>query len=124
MPATLNIHPWHFRVEQGIDLDLKQTLEEVLRHKEHVSMWGPYELWHGGYTRFVTQKAFVDSGAIGYQCVDTIGEAARKGNGSDCVHAISDMDPMFNRSGYALRYFGESASLVSVRPIAFLTGMV
>jgi hypothetical protein len=117
MPATLDIHPWRFRVEQGVNLDLYQSIEEVLRHRERVAMWGPYELWHGGYTRFMTQKAFLETGAIGYQCIDTIGEAARKGNGSDCIHAITDMDPIFDRRRYPLRYFGEAASLHLVQQI-------
>jgi hypothetical protein len=117
MPATLQIHPWRFRVESGVNLDLHQTIAEVLRHREHVVMWGPYELWHGGYTRFVTQKAFLETGAIGYQCIDAVGEAALKGNGSDCIHAITDMDPLFDRSRYPLRYFGESASLHLVEQI-------
>jgi hypothetical protein len=117
MPATLHIHPWRFRVEQGLNLDLHASFEEALRHNERIAMWGPYEMWHGGYTRFVTQKAFLETGAIGYQCIDTIGEAARKGNGSDCIHAITDMDPLFDRSRYPLRYFGEAASLHVVQQI-------
>ena len=30
-------------------------------------MWGPYEIWHGLYHRFVTQESFLASGRIGYQ---------------------------------------------------------
>lgn len=110
MPATLEIHPWRFKVEPGVNLDLHTTIEEMLRNKEKIYMWGPYEVWHGAYHRFVTQKGFLESGAIGYQCIDTVGEAAKKGNGSDCIHAVTDMDPQFDRSRYPLRYFGESAS--------------
>ena len=29
------------------------------------------------YRRFVVQKQFLESGTVGYQCVDNVGEAAR-----------------------------------------------
>ena len=59
----------------------------------------------------------MESGRVGYQCIDSIGEAARHGNGCDCIHAITDMDPQFDRNEYPLTYFGDSASLNIVRQI-------
>ena len=115
MPATLQIHPQWYRVEKGTNLDLDTTLEEVLRNREHVWMWGPYETWHGHYQRFLTQKAFLESGAIGYQCADALGEAARAGNGCNCFHALSDMDPHSDRSQHRLLLYGNQASLGIVR---------
>lgn len=117
MPATLRIKPWHFCVEPGTNLDLHFTIEEMLRHKEHVSLWGPYETWHGIYRRFLVQKEFMESGQVGYQCIDTFGEAPRDGAGCDCIHAISDMDPMFDRRRYPLTYFGDAASRNIVRQV-------
>jgi len=117
MPATLEIHPLRFRVEPGVNLSMDVSVQEMLRNGERVSMWGPYEVWHGLYQRFVTQEAFIASGQIGYQAIDTVGEAARCGNGSDCIHAITDMDPFFDRQQYPLTRFGESASLHVVRQI-------
>jgi hypothetical protein len=116
-PATMKIKPWRFRVEDGTNLDLRTTIEEVLRHKERVSMWGPYEAWHGLYRRFLVQKQFMESGQVGYQCIDTIGEAPRDGAGCDCIHAMSDMDPIFDRRRYPLTYFGEAASRNIVRQV-------
>lgn len=110
MPATLDIRPLSFRVEPGKNLDLPFTVEEMLRHDEHVSVWGPYEVGPGLYHRFRVQKQFMESGRVGYQCIDTVGEAAREGNGCDCIHAVTDMDPLFDRSRYPLTYFGEAAS--------------
>ena len=78
-------------------------------------MWGPYEVWHGFASRFRTQKAFLDSGAVGYQCVDTVGEAARLGNGCDCIHAITDMDPAYPRGRYPLAVYGQPATAHVVR---------
>jgi hypothetical protein len=117
MPATLEIHPLRFHIEPGANLTLDVTVKEMLGNNERVSMWGPYENWHGLYRRFVTQRSFVESGQIGYQCIDTVGEAARCGNGSDCIHAITDMDPFFDRQEYPLTRFGESATRNVVKQI-------
>jgi hypothetical protein len=87
-------------------------------------MWGPYEIWHGLYRRFVTQRSFVESGQIGYQCIDTIGESARKGNGSDCIHAITDCDAQFDRGGYPLRKFGNAASEHIVEQVVARDGFI
>lgn len=117
MPAKLVINPWRFRVEEGTNLDLKFTIEEMLRNKERVSLWGPYETWHGFYRRFLVHKDFMESGEVGYQCIDVVGQAPRDGSGCDCIHAVSDMDPMFDRARYPLTYFGEAASRNIVRQI-------
>jgi hypothetical protein len=109
-PASMVVRPWRFRVEPGVNLDLEATLHEVLRHRERVSVWGPYEIRPGIYRKFLLQKEFMESGQIGYQCVDTLGEAARAGNGCDCIHAITDADAMFARDYYPLRRFGDTAS--------------
>jgi hypothetical protein len=116
-PRSLDIDPLMLRVEPGVNLNLYATLEEVLRHNERVSVWGPFETWHGFYRRFLTQKAFLESGAVGYQCIDTIGEAGREGNALNCIHALTDMDPQFNRSRYPLIFFGEAASRNVVRQL-------
>jgi hypothetical protein len=71
----------------------------------------------GFFHRFLVQKAFMESGQVGYQCIDSVGEAARHGSGCDCIHAITDMDPLFDRNRYPLTYFGQSASLNIVRQI-------
>ncbi|MCI0699611.1 MAG: hypothetical protein L0241_00800 [Planctomycetia bacterium] len=117
MPATLDIHAWQFRVEPGVNLPLHFTIEEMYRNDERIAYWGPYEVGPGLHHRFSVQKAFMDSGAIGYQCIDNIGESARKGNGCDCIHAVSDMDPQYARERYPLSYFGEAAARHIVRQI-------
>ena len=116
MPATLNIRVFSPCVEPGTNLALHFTIEEMLRNGEHVSVWGPYEVGAGLAYRFNVQKAFMESGQIGYQCIDTFGEAA-SGTGCDCIHAITDMDPLFSRARYPLAYFGNAASLNMVREI-------
>jgi hypothetical protein len=117
MPGTLDIHPLRCWVEPGTNLDLCATLQEVLSHRERVSVWGPYESYHGLYERFRVQKAWLDAGMIGYQCTDGFGEAARKGNASNCFHALSDMDPQFDRRQYPLFFYGDAAAKNIVRQL-------
>jgi hypothetical protein len=118
MPASLKIRPYSLHVEQGTNLDLQQSLEETLKHHEQVAMWGPYETWYGLYHRFEVQRAYIESGALAYQCTDAMGEAPRKGNGSNCFHALSDMDPQFDRSQYPLIFYGQPSARNIVRQIS------
>jgi hypothetical protein len=116
-PASHKTRPWNFTVEPGENGDLHGTIKEMYEFKEDITMWGPYEVWHGNYVRFLTQKAFMESGRVGYQCIDNVGEAARTGGGCDCIHSISDMDPMFDRKGYSLMYYGVPATRNIVKQI-------
>jgi hypothetical protein len=117
MPASLRIRPWRFHVEPGTNFELHETMRYALDKREHVSMWGPYELRPGLYKKFLMQKEFMESGQVGYQCVDSVGEAARRGNASDCIHAITDLDPVEDRSWYPLRRFGDTASEYIVKQL-------
>ena len=116
MPASLDIHPWRFTPEPGRNLELHETVRMALGFHEHVALWGPYEVRPRGYRRFLLQKAFMESGRVGYQCIDTVGEGAN-GSGCDCIHAITDMDPQFDRGFYPLSRFGEAGSRFIVRQL-------
>ena len=127
MPATLDIRPLARTPETGVNLGLQFSIEEMQRHDERVSLWGPYEIGPGLFRRFLVQKEFLETGAVGYQCIDTIGRSARLGTGSDCIHAVTDMDPQFDRGRYPLSYFGEAASehivkQISERPVIIEPG--
>jgi hypothetical protein len=117
LPTNLNVRPWSLHVEPGTNFALHFTIEEMLRNQERVSLWGPYEVRAGLAYRFAVQKAFMESGRVGYQAVDNIGEAALTGDGCDCIHSITDMDPLFDRRRYPLTYFGDSASENIVRQL-------
>lgn len=114
---ALFLRPWSFRTERGVNLGLHETFRYVLDQGEHVSQWGPYECRPNLYYRFCLQKEFLESGRIGYQLIDTVGEAARTGNGSDCIHAMTDMDPQFSRNRYLLIRYGDSATRFVAREI-------
>ena len=116
MPADLVIHPWRFTPEPGRNLELHETVRMALGFHEHVALWGPYEVRPRGYRRFLLQKAFMESGRVGYQCIDTVGAGA-DGSGCDCIHAVTDMDPQFDRSYYPLSRFGEAGSRFIVRQL-------
>ena len=116
MPADLVIHPWRFTPEPGRNLELHETVRMALGFHEHVALWGPYEVRPRGYRRFLLQKAYMESGQVGYQCIDTVGEGAN-GSGCDCIHAVTDMDPQFDRGFYPLSRFGEAGSRFIVRQL-------
>lgn len=124
MPATLDIHPLRFRVEPGVNLDLCTTIREMLATGQNITLWGPYQLRNGLYRKALIQKEFMESGRIGYQCIDTVGEAARNGNGSNCIHAITDCDTKFDRGGYPLSMFGNAASQHVVEQIVARDGFI
>jgi hypothetical protein len=110
LPATLQVRVLPLRPQPGVNLGLQQTLAWAVSNGERITQWGPYECRPEVYLRFVTQKAFLDSGRIGYQCVDNIGESARTGDGCDCIHAVTDMDPVIRRSRDLFTRYGENAS--------------
>jgi hypothetical protein len=115
LPTSLDIHPLSFKVEPGTNFGLHFTIEEMLRQDQRVSVWGPFEVRPGFAYRFHVQKTFMESGCIGYQCIDSVGEAARTGKGCNCIHSITDMDPVFDRQQYPLTFFGDAASENIVR---------
>lgn len=117
MPASLVIRPYSLTTEPGINLGLHETIAEVQKHHECVSLWGPYETWSGLWKRFVIQKEFLETGALAYQCSDSFGEAARQANACNCFHAVTDMDPLYDRRQYPLFFFGNAASRNIVRQI-------
>jgi hypothetical protein len=116
MPADLDIQPWRFTPEPGRNLELHETIRFALAERERVSQWGPYEIRPRSYRRFLLQKAYIESGQVGYQCIDTLGEGA-DGSACDCIHAITDMDPQFQRGYYRLTRFGDAGSAFIVRQL-------
>jgi hypothetical protein len=110
MPATLKIHTFHFQPEPGVNLELHRTVAFVLDDHQQVAQWGPYECRPRFYHRFLVQKQFMESGRVAYQCVDDVGPSSRRGAASDCIHAITDMDPEYDRRHYPLARFGQAAS--------------
>lgn len=110
LPKTLVIRPFALQPEPGINLNLHDTLQLMLSTGHRLSQWGAYECRPALFRRFVAQKQFLESGAIGYQVFDMFGEAGRLGNGCLCLHALIDMDPNFQRDQFPFLRFGNHAS--------------
>jgi hypothetical protein len=117
MPANLKVQPWHFHVQKGTNLSLQETLLFAMDNRERISEWGPYECRPRLYYRALVQKEFLESGRVGYQCIDDVGEAASTGDGCDCIHAMTDMDPVYSRARYPLSRFGNTATRFVVREL-------
>jgi hypothetical protein len=95
LPDCLRIHTWDLRVDRGVNLDLGRTMQQISSQGQRISLWGPYEIDPDLYCHFLAQQAFLQSGQVGYQAIDDLGEAALCGNGMNCVHAIADSDDRF-----------------------------
>jgi hypothetical protein len=115
LPTKLDINALSRHVEPGTNVELHDTIANSLRTRQEIALWGPYEVSYPFSYRFRVQKAFLDTGEVGYQCIDTIGEAARYGTGCDCIHAITDMDPVYPRGRYPLAFYGQPATANLVR---------
>ncbi|MCI0699610.1 MAG: hypothetical protein L0241_00795 [Planctomycetia bacterium] len=115
LPTKIEIDQLNFRVEPGANFELHASIKNSLDTNQRIAMWGPYEVWHGFAHRFLIHKAYLDSGEVGYQCIDNIGESARLGNGCDCIHAVTDMDPIYRRTRYPLLFYGRPATANVVR---------
>ena len=100
MPRTLAIRPFRLSVEPGVNLDLSATMALVTGQGQRVTLYGPYEVRPSLYRRLRLQREFLMGGSVGYQGFDLIGEAGRRGNGSNCIHALTDADPRFGRASY------------------------
>jgi hypothetical protein len=115
LPVKGTIRARNRYVEPGRNYELHETMKVVYDTKQSVAYWGPYEVWRGFAHRFQIQKEFLDTGVVGYQANDERGEAARLGNGCDCIHAITDMDPIYPRWRYPLAAYGKPATANLIR---------
>jgi hypothetical protein len=115
MPASLQVRTWDLRIEPGLNLDLRQTIDLLCAQGQRISLWGPYEIEPELYRHVLKQKAFLESGRVGYQALDDLGEAGITGNGLNCIHAIVNCD---ERIACPLWNFGESAGESIVEHLA------
>jgi hypothetical protein len=118
MPATLEIEPLRLCPEPPVNLTLTATLDYAVRiGNERIVEWGPYECRPEYYQRFLAQKTFLESGQVGYQCVDYAGESGRCCDGTNCIHALTDVDPALSPIHFPLLRYGEPASRLYVKQL-------
>jgi len=110
LPSDLKIKPLVLHVESGSNFSFDHTIHWTLTTtRQRIAIWGPYDADPQLYDRFTTRKTELESGAIGYQCLDFLGEAAARRNGVNCVHALT---PIGSRGpGEALQPYGHSSGL-------------
>lgn len=89
MPATLKIEPLSRDPEPGVNLTLVRTLEWAASVQGEVLMWGPYPIKKDLYDMAAQQAEKLASGKIGYIALDA---KVRGKEGTNCIHAVSDID--------------------------------
>jgi hypothetical protein len=113
LPRTLNVKVWRPWPEPGVNLDLYTTLAVVARNGESVTMWGPFVTTREVYERSLQSVQLLNSGAVQYRAID--GEADLEI--SDCIHAVTSVDPVFGRGHYPLIRIGKPASRFIARRV-------
>lgn len=109
LPAKVEIQVFSPRPEPGRNFTLEETLAIAANRPKpvRVSIWGPYEIRERTFNAFVNRKAILESGVYRYRAIDSF---IRESQNVNCIHAITDMDPAFDRAHYPLFRFGDRAS--------------
>jgi hypothetical protein len=114
VPRSLVIRPLALRPECGVNLSLEATLRDCFCKGECVCMWGPYEydpcIAPAVYQRVLNQIRRLNCGAVLYKCIDP-DTGPRSRYISDCIHAVTDLDPFEPRPFYnEFQNYGMDAS--------------
>ena len=88
MPRSLDVKVLK-RPEEGVNLDLKGTLNQAKAVKAEVSMWGSFRIKKELYERALLQEARLKRGDIDYKLLDI---RFRPNTAMNCVHAVCDID--------------------------------
>jgi hypothetical protein len=115
LPNRRQVRTWDLHVQPGVNLALIPTIEEMRAQGQRVALWGPYEIHADLYRHVLAQKAFLETGIVGYQVLDNLGEAGSNGNGMNCIHALTAADERFGRPAWSC---GESTTESIVKHLA------
>lgn len=107
MPADMQINTLRFIPEAGKNLSLRDTIAWTQDTNQNVAYWGPFELYPKSFYRVMARINDLESGRVKYQCIDPLLRTQRI---TDCIHAISDIDPKRGRFRYPLIRFGKAAT--------------
>jgi hypothetical protein len=88
MPASLHVKLLR-RPEEGVNLDLKDTLRHAKATKCQVCMWGAFHIKKELYDRALRQQARLQKGDIDYKALDL---RFRPDAATNCIHAVCDID--------------------------------
>jgi hypothetical protein len=113
LPQSLKVRVWNPVPETGVNLDLYQTLDFVVRQQERVTLWGPFLITPDLYERSLRIYQILQSGAVQYRAISTSTDLLV----SDCIHAVAAVDPLFGRGHYPLVRIGNPASRFIAREV-------
>jgi hypothetical protein len=88
MPRSLHVK-FLRRQEEGVNLDLKDTLRHAKAMKVEVSMWGSFGIKKELYERALRQETRLKKGDIDYKALDI---RFRPNTAMNCIHAVCDID--------------------------------
>lgn len=92
LPQTGVIVPTRLIVEPGRNFGHQETLDWCRASGiARVTVWGPLEVDVRVTEQFTRRRAFLESGAVGYQMADFLGEALVRQNGYNCVSALDSI---------------------------------
>ena len=112
-PADLDVRPLAVTPEPGVNLDLNSTLALMRRNNAETTVWGPFLMRPEVYQRSLEVWSRIGSGAIEYRAIDSF----RKEVVTDCIHAVTAVDPDYGRGHYPLIRVGKSASRYIARQV-------
>lgn len=90
LPACGRVQPFKLRAVPGKNYSLEETFAIAARDHSQVSMWGPFEIDATRYEMAVAQAHTLDSGAVRFRSIDSLG---RNRSVMHCVHAVAFADP-------------------------------
>src|SRR5207245_2376644 len=76
LPATLDVRLFTLQPQEGVNLELHETIVWALDDRQIVSYWGPYQITPDFYARAYRGAAVLNSGAVRYKAVDSFRDRA------------------------------------------------
>lgn len=113
VPASGRVRVFALDPEASSNLDLAGSLNYARERGDTVHVWGPIMIRPDVYRKSLDVYNLMNSGAVEYRAIDTLRDSLI----SDCIHAVTAVDPDFGRGHYPLIRTGNSASRYIARQI-------
>ena len=113
VPATLQVRTLALKPEPSANLDLEASLAYAVSKGADTTVWGPFLMRPEVYQRSLEVWSMMMSGVVEYRAIDTLRDSII----SDCIHAVTAVDPRYGRGHYPLVRTGKSASRYIARQV-------
>ena len=113
VPADMEVRVFAAKPEPSLNLDLAGSLAYARSKGADTTAWGPIPIRPYVYARSLEVWNLMQSGAVEYRAIDTLRDSLI----SDCIHAVTAVDPRFGRGHYPLIRTGKSASRYIARQV-------